>query len=50
MSSVFPVEMRPPLCTRAAAVSEDAEDIPQDIPVLGIILPNIWWIISLNLT
>jgi len=33
--------MRPPPYDRAAAVSEDARDIPQDIPVLGIILPNI---------
>ena len=41
MSRVFSTEMRPLLYDRAAAVSEDARDIPQDIPVLRIILPNI---------
>jgi len=35
MSSVFSTEMRPPLYNRAAAVSEDAQDIPQDMLVLG---------------
>ncbi len=41
MSSVFFAEMRPPLYDRAAAASEDAQDIPQDIPLLRFILPNI---------
>jgi len=41
MSRVFSPEMRPLLYDRAAAVSEDAEDISQDIPVLGLILTNI---------
>ena len=41
MSSVFSVEMRPPLYDHAAAASEDAQDIPKDIPVLGLILLNI---------
>jgi hypothetical protein len=40
-SSVFSAEMRLPPCDRAAAVSEDVEDIPQDILVLGLILINI---------
>ena len=35
MSSLFSAEMRPPLYNRAAAVSEDAQDIPQDMLVLG---------------
>src|SRR5258705_232334 len=29
MSSIFSAEMRPPLYNRAAAVSENAQDIPQ---------------------
>jgi hypothetical protein len=41
MSSVFSAEMWPLLYNRAAAVSEDAQDIHLDIPVLGLILPNI---------
>ncbi len=40
-SGVFSVEMRPPPYDRPAAVSEDAQDIPQDIPVFGLILLNI---------
>ena len=40
-SGVLSVEMRPPQYDRPAAVSEDAQDIPQDIPVLGLILLNI---------
>ncbi len=35
MSSIFSAEKRPPLYDPAAAVSEDAQDIPQDVPVLG---------------
>jgi hypothetical protein len=35
MSSVFSAEMWPLLYDRAAAVSEDAQDIPQNIPVLA---------------
>ncbi len=41
MSSVFSVEMWSPPYDRTAVVSEDAQDIPEDIPVLGLILPNI---------
>src|SRR6266436_1782971 len=41
MSSVFSVEMWSLPYDRTAAVSEDAQDLPQDIPVLGLILPNI---------
>ena len=41
MSSVFSVEMRLRPYDRPAAASEDAQDIPQDIPVLGLILLNI---------
>ena len=41
MSSVFSVEMWPPPYDHMAVVSEDAQDIPKDIPVLGLILPNI---------
>ena len=41
MSNVFSAEMRPPVYNRAAAVSRDAQDITQDIPVLGIIVPDI---------
>ena len=40
-SSVFSAEMQPPPYDHAAAVSEDAQDISQDIPVLGLILLNI---------
>src|SRR5258705_247558 len=40
-SSIFSAEMRPPPCDRAAAVSEDAWDMLQDILVPGLILPNI---------
>jgi hypothetical protein len=40
MSGVFSAEMRPPPYDRPAAVPEDAQDIPQDIPVLGLILLN----------
>ena len=39
-SSLFSAEMRPLLYNRAAAVSEDAQDIPQDMLVLGYILIN----------
>jgi hypothetical protein len=38
MSSVFSAEMQPPA---AAAVSDNAQDIPEDIPVLGLILLDI---------
>ncbi len=41
MSSVFSAEMWPLLYVRAAAVSEDVQDIPQDIPVLRLLLTNI---------
>ncbi len=41
MSGVFSAEMQLPPYDRPAAVSEDAQDIPQDIPVLGLILLNI---------
>jgi len=41
MSGVFSAEMQLPQYDRPAAVSEDAQDIPQDIPVLGLILLNI---------
>jgi hypothetical protein len=41
ISNVFSVELQLPMCERAAAVSEDAQNIPQDIPVLGLILLNI---------
>ena len=41
MSGVFSAEMQPPPYDRPAAVSEDAQDIPEDIPVLGLILLNI---------
>ena len=46
-SSLFSAETQPPLCdcvsveSRAAAVSEDAQNIPQDLPVLGWILSDI---------
>src|SRR6266481_2948534 len=40
-SGVFSVEMRLLPYDCPAAVSEDAQDIPQDIPVLGLILLNI---------
>ena len=40
-SSVFSTEMQPPPYDHAAAVSEDAQDIPKDISALGLILPNI---------
>src|SRR5258705_162932 len=40
MSSVFSAEMWPLLYVRAAAVSEDVQDIPQDIPVLRLHLIN----------
>jgi len=35
MSSVFSVEMQPPPCERTVVVSENAQNIPQDLPVLG---------------
>src|SRR5258705_55708 len=38
MSSVFSAEMLLPLYSRAAAGSEDAQDIPQDMLVLGLFL------------
>ena len=41
MFSVFSAEMQLLPYDRAAAVLEDAQDIPQDIPVLGLILLNI---------
>ena len=41
MSSVFSAEMQPLPYDCVAAVSGDAQDIPQDIPVLGLVLPNI---------
>ena len=40
-SSVFSAEMQPPPYDGPAAVAEDAQDIPEDIPVLGLILLNI---------
>jgi hypothetical protein len=40
-SSILSVGMRLPLWDHMAAVSEDTQDIPHDIPVLGLILPNI---------
>ena len=40
-SSVFSTEMQPPPYDRPAAVAEDAQNVPQDIPVLGLILLNI---------
>jgi len=39
-SGVFSAEMRLPPYDRPAAVSENPQDIPQDIPVLGLILLN----------
>jgi len=41
MSGAFSAETWPLPYDRAAAVLEDAQDIPQDIPVLGLILLNI---------
>src|SRR6266436_7870615 len=41
MSSVFSTEMQPPPYDHAAAVSEDAQDIPKDIPALRLILLKI---------
>jgi hypothetical protein len=41
MSSVFSEEMQPLPYDRLAVVLEDTQDIPQDIPVLGLVLPNI---------
>jgi hypothetical protein len=38
---VFSAEIWPLLYVRAAAVSEDVQDIPQDIPVLRLLLTNI---------
>ena len=50
MSSVFSAEMQPLPYDRVVAVSEDAQDIHEDIPELGLILLNIEWIISSSLT
>ena len=41
MSGVFSAEMQLLPYDRVAAVSGDAQDIPQDIPVLGLIVLNI---------
>ena len=41
MSGVFSAEMQPLPYDRPAAVSEDAQHILEDIPVLGLILLNI---------
>src|SRR5258708_6101936 len=41
ISSIFSAEMRPPLCNRAGAVSENVQDIPQDMLVLGFFFFNI---------
>ena len=41
MSSVFSAKMLLLVYNRAAAMSEDAQDIPQDITVLSLILTNI---------
>ncbi len=40
-SSVFSAEMQPLPYDHAAAASEDAQDIPKDIPALRLILLNI---------
>jgi len=40
LPSVFSLAMQPTKYARMAAVSEDAQDILQDISVLGLILPN----------
>jgi hypothetical protein len=47
MSGVFSAETRPPAYHRMAAGSEDVQDIPEDIPVLGLILLN--YIIQFNI-
>jgi len=41
MPYIFSVNVQPPPYYHVAAVSEDAQDIPQDMLVLGWILPNI---------
>jgi hypothetical protein len=41
MSSVYSAEMRLWPYNRTAVISEDAQDVPQDVPVLKLILPSI---------
>src|SRR5258705_430177 len=50
MPYIFSVNVQPPPYYHVEAVSEDAQDIPQDMLVLGWILPNILRILFLSLT